>query len=313
MLDAARDSASEMAARPDASSVSADVQRPPVDGPAQACGNSRLDPGEECDDGNAVSGDGCSSTCQLECDFGCDLPPMPVAVCGNGMLTANEACDDGNIQAGDGCSADCKTVEPGWRCPAPGRRCTPVCGDLIRMGSEECEDGNVNDGDGCSSTCLTEPGWDCSSGTCVPITSDGGSPDSEGEYRRCGDGIVSGAEECDDGALNDDTAYGGCSTRCLFIGCGDGVVNGSEKCDLGPRNGLVGGQNGCTIACTRPHYCGDGIVDISLGEECDLGERNGVMLDSSGLPSNDPSAHCLCNAQCALCEGVLYSAAGRGL
>lgn len=30
------------------------------------CGNGRLEPGEECDDGNTVSGDGCSDTCQVE-------------------------------------------------------------------------------------------------------------------------------------------------------------------------------------------------------------------------------------------------------
>ena len=30
------------------------------------CGNGVVDPGEQCDDGNTVSGDGCSSTCQLE-------------------------------------------------------------------------------------------------------------------------------------------------------------------------------------------------------------------------------------------------------
>jgi cysteine-rich repeat protein len=30
------------------------------------CGNGTLDPGEQCDDGNLIDGDGCSSTCQLE-------------------------------------------------------------------------------------------------------------------------------------------------------------------------------------------------------------------------------------------------------
>jgi cysteine-rich repeat protein len=34
------------------------------------CGNGVLDPGEECDDGNRVSGDGCSISCKLEPAFG---------------------------------------------------------------------------------------------------------------------------------------------------------------------------------------------------------------------------------------------------
>jgi len=32
-----------------------------------ACGNGLVEPGEECDDGNTLSGDGCSSTCVSEC------------------------------------------------------------------------------------------------------------------------------------------------------------------------------------------------------------------------------------------------------
>jgi cysteine-rich repeat protein len=34
--------------------------------PVILCGNGTVDAGESCDDGNTVSGDGCSSTCQIE-------------------------------------------------------------------------------------------------------------------------------------------------------------------------------------------------------------------------------------------------------
>ncbi len=37
-----------------------------VSGQCVECGNLELEPGEECDDGNTISGDGCSSTCQYE-------------------------------------------------------------------------------------------------------------------------------------------------------------------------------------------------------------------------------------------------------
>lgn len=61
-----------------------------------ACGNGTIEDGEQCDDGDALSGDGCSSDCQLEEDE-----------CGDGTLSAGEQCDDGNTSNGDGCSSAC--------------------------------------------------------------------------------------------------------------------------------------------------------------------------------------------------------------
>ncbi len=67
------------------------------------CGNGTLDPGEECDDANTVSGDGCSAACTRE-------NPSP---CGNGTLDPGEECDDANTVSGDGCSAACTREETG--------------------------------------------------------------------------------------------------------------------------------------------------------------------------------------------------------
>ena len=61
------------------------------------CGNSVVEGSEQCDDGGTVSGDGCSSSCQLE-----------GPVCGNGDLEDGEQCDDGNGFSGDGCNAVCR-------------------------------------------------------------------------------------------------------------------------------------------------------------------------------------------------------------
>jgi len=62
------------------------------------CGNGVLDPGEQCDDRNIQSGDGCSSTCQIEPGWSCTGSPSVCArtVCGNGILEAGEVCDCGH-------------------------------------------------------------------------------------------------------------------------------------------------------------------------------------------------------------------------
>ena len=67
------------------------------------CGDGALQPGEQCDDGNDLEGDGCEPTCTL-------TPP----ICGDGALDVGEACDDGNGLPGDGCEPDCTiTPDPG--------------------------------------------------------------------------------------------------------------------------------------------------------------------------------------------------------
>jgi hypothetical protein len=80
----------------------------------------------------------------------------------------------------------------------------------------------------------------------VAVVADGGS----GPY--CGDGIVNGTEECDNGIL--DGAYGGCTPQCtLGPHCGDGIVNGPECCDDGDSNGLDGL---CSASCRNTISCG---------------------------------------------------------
>lgn len=88
-----------------------------------ACGNGILEAPEECDDGNTVSGDGCSNLCRLEevCGDGIDNnqdgfidnQDPACQVCGDGDLDPGEDCDDGNTVSGDGCTSDCLTESQG--------------------------------------------------------------------------------------------------------------------------------------------------------------------------------------------------------
>lgn len=83
----------------------------------------------------------------------------------------------------------------------------------------------------------------------------------------CGNGVTEGAEECDDGTGNTDTAADSCRRGCRFARCGDRVIDTGEQCDDG--NDILG--DGCTPLCTRS-TCGNGVLE--QGEECDEGPRN---------------------------------------
>jgi hypothetical protein len=99
----------------------------------------------------------------------------------------------------------------------------------------------------------------------------------------CGDNHVDTlfGEKCDDGPANSDTAYGGCTTQCDYgFHCGDGIVNGSEECDDGVNKAKYGDTTGCGPGCHKPPYCGDGHVDNQFDEKCDNGADNGHSLCS---------------------------------
>jgi cysteine-rich repeat protein len=82
------------AALPDTATPMPDA--PPIDtSPPAVCGNSMVEAGEDCDDGNALDWDACPRHCRH-------------AACGDGFVRASlEACDDGNVADGDGCTATC--------------------------------------------------------------------------------------------------------------------------------------------------------------------------------------------------------------
>jgi cysteine-rich repeat protein len=149
------------------------------------CGNSIVEQGEACDDGNQLGADGCNGTCTSDescgngivelaeqCDCGDVDRPGPATCgdtinggaicsdtcglrrCGDGSMDPGEACDDGNNVAGDGCNFDCTSSE--------------TCGNgvLDYFAGELCDDGNTRNRDGCGGTCRPETiAWESFVGT----------------------------------------------------------------------------------------------------------------------------------------------------
>jgi fibro-slime domain-containing protein len=79
------------------------------------CGDAVVVLPEQCDDGNTLPFDGCSSDCRHEPT--CAGTDPCTSQCGDGLVVGEE-CDDGNTADGDGCSSSCK-VEPGFACSQP--------------------------------------------------------------------------------------------------------------------------------------------------------------------------------------------------
>jgi cysteine-rich repeat protein len=259
------------------------------------CGDSKLNlaAGEQCDDGNTASGDGCSATCILErckngvldpgeqCDGALGLQPCNAQTClqercGNGMLDndnatgVHEQCDDGNNLGGDGCSATCALERCGNNVLDPGEQCDGLLGlqpcNTLTCLQEACGNG-ILDND--SATGVHEQcddgnnlGGDGCSSTCV--------------RERCGNDVLDPGEQCD-GLLG----LQPCNTlTCLQEACGNGVLDNDtttgvhEQCDDG--NNLSG--DGCSAAC-RFEVCGNGVQDP--GEDCDDGALNNGVLPST--------------------------------
>ena len=178
----------------------------------------------------------------------------------------------------------------------------------------------VFDGDSTKGPAAQEPGWYGDNTGSLSVDIYYCAPEAV-----CGDGIVNGAEACDDG----NTAAGdGCSATCTVESgwqctgtlstcnavCGDGIiVAGQETCDGNSQactadGGLAGTQtcnaqcNGWNT-CTATPICGDGIV--SGAEACDDG--NTAAGDGcSATCTVEPGWQCTGTAPSACCLQSTY-------
>jgi cysteine-rich repeat protein len=82
--------------------------------PPSDCGNGDLDPGEVCDDGNAVNEDGCTNTCQVEAGWNCTEPTASASIADHSFEAGqpNPHWDEASVNFGspichvDTCGAD---------------------------------------------------------------------------------------------------------------------------------------------------------------------------------------------------------------
>jgi len=112
---------------------------------------------------------------------------------------------------------------------------------------------------------------------------DGNRIDTDGctnlcEVAECGNGRIEGREECDDGNLNN---FDTCPSDCELPVCGDGVREGTEQCDDGNHVNSDECPNTCKLT-----FCGDGVREGK--EECDDGNRN----DFDACPNDCTVAIC---------------------
>jgi cysteine-rich repeat protein len=164
-------------------------------------GNGVVDAGEQCDDNDVASGDGCSSNGAIESGYACTgVPSVCATVCGDGTIAGAETCDDGDALPGDGCSAAC-AIETDYTCRGTPSVCTNTCGNGVVDGGEFCDDGNRVDDDGCSSLCAVEASYTCLGSPSVCTT-------------KCGDGAIGPLEQCDDGNVRQGDC---CSKNCQFV------------------------------------------------------------------------------------------------
>ena len=181
------------------------------------CGDSIVDSGEDCDDGNLINGDGCSSVC---------LNENALPICGNGVVQTPEECDDSNRINGDGCSENC-TAEI----------VLGSCGNGIKEDGEECDDTNVVNGFGCNATCdivkvsavcgdgLIETPEECDDNN--SINGDGCSSNCTAEIvlGSCGNNLTDVGEECDGVDFVGDSCIG------LNDSFGEAFVAGNLSCN----------------------------------------------------------------------------------
>jgi cysteine-rich repeat protein len=235
------------------------------------CGNFKLEPGEECDDGD------------VGLDAACD--PMCKLTCGNGVVdsTVGELCDSGATGA-DACPVSCDDAQACTTDVLDGSECTTNCVHSTITGAADgdgcCPAGaNANTDNDCTANCgngfletgeLCDTGITAGAGAC-PVT--------------CND-----AQSCTtDVLMNPGSCNATCSNTPITT-----PINNDNCC---PNGATSATDNDCLASC------GNGVVDT--GETCDTAIANGTgacpttCIDGNACTQNVLSNAGTCTAACA--------------
>lgn len=206
-----------------------------------ACGNGVLDGGEECDDGNAAAGDGCSTSCGLE-----PVPPavdacpggtLPLVAGAGGTYTGVVSASTSGLMsdykpktAQGGCSTSYSAKDAVYAVTSP------ISG-LLKATVAGTFDSMIYARTGCSSDTTTFVDLACAGSVdgngvetvSVPVEAnvpvylvvDGEATAAAGLFKLavevspsvCGNGTIEGGETCDDG---NGAAGDGCSAGCVL-------------------------------------------------------------------------------------------------
>ncbi|ELQ37058.1 hypothetical protein OOU_Y34scaffold00619g31 [Pyricularia oryzae Y34] len=209
-----------------------------------SCGDGNVDLDEQCDAGGSIDATCNEETCL--CRWGMDESDACLAAPDCGDSTAQpqlgEECDLGpdNGVSGSICTSECLCAFGGYTDSNGNYQCIQACGNGMPDGTEQCDDGVLFNGQALS---LCDEECACKYGT-----------DNDGNCQTsfCGDGDVTGDEECD---FADNGAVDSlCSETCT--------------CKYGPAENPTD-EVPCAAAPTTP-ICGNDVVDS--GEECDNAE-----------------------------------------
>lgn len=251
------------------------------------CGNNILEFAEECEDGNLINNDGCSSKCLFEGFAVCEAGQTQNC-CGNGLKDGDEECDDGDNDSGDGCSANCLnegSVASGF-----------ICGNGLVEFGEDNDYGSfaLNQLLGLDAKCINR-----------------GSTYLESQgLSICGNTVLEAGEECEAICLTDEgedctlvdvirtdinctcERASWCSDKCVLLGlpacdnisdqscCANGELEAGEECEAecyeSDNQTVCQLPDWCTASCLNKgsnfiydSYCGNGAVENGEDQACE--------------------------------------------